>query len=306
MNLVYNYYAKVYLTENPRDIIFAENHCNWVYLILSEMAIGSPMVRAAQFMSQGCFSPPVKISEDHPRYRSLMTRELMASMVERGIVSMTGLIAHGRGEAFDYLLGERTVPEAEASEAAAAALMSLAHRPVITINGNAAALASKELGELAIVCKAPLEVNLFHRTDERMNKVCDHVERETGQKVLGRVQDATLPGIASDRSRCTSDGLLAADVVLIPLEDGDRAEAMVKVGKKVISIDLNPLSRTTLAADVAVVDEVTRAVPNMIVWAKRFMQRPEEARAVLEAFDNKKNLAAIMGRICEGLEGSLE
>lgn len=244
----------------------------------------------------------MKISEDHPRYRSLVTRERMAAMVERGIVSTTGLIAHGRGEAFDYLLGEATTPEAEAAEAAAAALLSLARRPVITVNGNAAALAARELGDLARACGAPLEVNLFHRSDRRMDLVCDFVEGETGLKVLGREQDAVLEGIASDRARCTREGLLSADVVLIPLEDGDRAQAMVKAGKRVISIDLNPLSRTSLAAEVAVVDEITRAVPGITAWCSRFRNRPEEARGVLAAFDNHENLGSLLQRICRGLE----
>jgi 4-phosphopantoate--beta-alanine ligase len=113
-----------------------------------------------------------------------------------------------------------------------------------------------------------------------------------------------LEGIASDRARCTGQGILAADVVLIPLEDGDRAEAMAKAGKKVISIDLNPLSRTTLAAEVAVVDEITRAVPNMVRWANELIKEPQEARAVLSAFRNVENLAAVKRRICKGLENS--
>ena len=244
----------------------------------------------------------MKISKDHPRYRSLVTRERMAAMVEEGIVSTTGLIAHGRGEAFDYLLGEITVPEAEEAERAAAALLLEAKHPVITVNGNAASLAAKELGELARATGALVEINLFHRSEERLRKVCDFVENEMGMKVLGREQDAVLEGIASERARCTGQGLLAADVVLIPLEDGDRAEAMAKAGKKVISIDLNPLSRTTLAAEVAVVDELTRAVPNMVKWASELRNRPEETRAVLKAFHNEENLAAVMHRICRGLE----
>lgn len=246
--------------------------------------------------------PRVKISKDHPRYRSLITRERMAAMVGEGIVSTTGLIAHGRGEAFDYLLGEVTVPEADLAERAAAALLLQARHPVITINGNAAALAAKEIGDLARATGALVEVNLFHRTDERLGKVCDFVEREMGMKVLGREQDSVLEGIASDRARCTSKGLFAADVVLIPLEDGDRAEAMAKAGKKVISIDLNPLSRTTLAADVAVVDEITRAVPNIMKWANELRKAPQETKGVLSAFRNDENLAAVMRRICQGLE----
>jgi len=248
----------------------------------------------------------MKISKDHPRYRSLVTRERMAAMVEEGIVSTTGLIAHGRGEAFDYLLGEATVPEADLAERAAAALLLTAERPVITVNGNTAALAAKELGELAKATGALVEINLFHRSEERLRKVCDLVEKEMGMKVLGREQDAVLEGIASDRARCTSHGLLAADVVLIPLEDGDRAEAMAKAGKKVISIDLNPLSRTTLAAEVAVVDEITRAVPNMVRWANQLRDRPEETRGILATFRNKDNLAGVMRRICHGLENGTD
>ena len=36
-----------------------------------------------------------------------MVREHLADMVEKGLVNPTGLISHGRGEAFDYLMGER-------------------------------------------------------------------------------------------------------------------------------------------------------------------------------------------------------
>jgi 4-phosphopantoate--beta-alanine ligase len=228
---------------------------------------------------------------------------MMAAMVGEGVVSVTGLIAHGRGEAFDYLLGERTVPEALSAERAAAALIVLAERPVITVNGNAAALSAKELGELSRASGAPLEVNLFHRSDERVEKVCSFVEKESGEKVLGRRQDGILEGVASDRARCSSEGLLAADVVIIPLEDGDRAEAMVRAGKKVIAIDLNPLSRTSLVATVSVVDEITRAVPNILSQVISLKGDRAEAERVLAAFDNQRNLKAVLDRICQGLQG---
>ena len=65
----------------------------------------------------------VEISKDHPRYRSLVVREHMGRMVERGIVAQTGLIAHGRGEAFDYLIGERTTGPGERAERAAVAVL---------------------------------------------------------------------------------------------------------------------------------------------------------------------------------------
>ena len=49
-----------------------------------------------------------------------MVREHLAEMVDQGLVTPTGLISHGRGEAFDYLMGERTIPPALEAEKAAA------------------------------------------------------------------------------------------------------------------------------------------------------------------------------------------
>ena len=43
----------------------------------------------------------VSTPKNHPRYKSLMAREHLADMVEQGLVTPTGLISHGRGEAFD-------------------------------------------------------------------------------------------------------------------------------------------------------------------------------------------------------------
>ena len=52
------------------------------------------------------------IPKDHPRYKSLMTREYLVQMVNEGLVTPTGLISHGRGEAYDYLMGEKSIPPA--------------------------------------------------------------------------------------------------------------------------------------------------------------------------------------------------
>jgi 4-phosphopantoate--beta-alanine ligase len=52
-------------------------------------------------------------------------------------------------------------------------------------------------------------------------------------------------------------------VVLVPLEDGDRCMALVEMGKTVIAIDLNPLSRTARTANLTIVDELTRALPHI-------------------------------------------
>lgn len=243
----------------------------------------------------------MEISKDHPRYRSLIVRERMGELVERGVVARTGLIAHGRGEAFDYLIGERTTDSADKAEEAAAAALLEAKNPVITINGNAAGLAAAELVKLAQLVGAKVEVNLFHWSRDRVEKVCQYVEEEGGAKVLGRDAQSILPGIASDRARCCTEGIFSADLVMIPLEDGDRAEALVKAGKKVIAIDLNPLSRTAVAADISIVDELTRAVPNMIEHAKWLMDDPDARKFILANYDNESALTDAKLTICENM-----
>jgi len=50
---------------------------------------------------------------------------------------------------------------AEAATQAATALLLLAERPVLSVNGNVAALVSEEMVALAAFLGAPLEVNLF-------------------------------------------------------------------------------------------------------------------------------------------------
>ena len=95
-----------------------------------------------------------------------MVREHLADMVEKGLVNPTGLISHGRGEAFDYLMGERTLDASLEAEKAAAAHLLRAKRPMVCVNGNAAALDAKRLIQLAEEIPAALEINLFHRTEE--------------------------------------------------------------------------------------------------------------------------------------------
>src|SRR5438093_11757439 len=91
----------------------------------------------------------MRLPRAHPRYTSLVTREKLVRAWKAGIVVPEGLIAHGRGEAFDYLLGEETTAPALVAEKAAAAFLVRAKRPVISANGNVAALASSEVARLA-------------------------------------------------------------------------------------------------------------------------------------------------------------
>jgi len=201
------------------------------------------------------------IPRDHPRYHSLVTREHLAACAKAGIVSWEGLTAHGRGEAFDYLLGERTTPSALRAERTAAAMLLLAKNPLISVNGNTAALAAGEISTLQKASGARVEVNLFHRTEQRVEMI-EKLLRDSGVDVSAGTAERLLP-LSHDRAWCRRDGLFSADVVLVPLEDGDRCEVLVGMGKTVIAVDLNPLSRTARAASLTIVDELSRALPQI-------------------------------------------
>jgi 4-phosphopantoate--beta-alanine ligase len=201
------------------------------------------------------------IPTDHPRYRSLLIREHLAECARKGIVAMEGLTAHGRGEAFDYMIGETTTASALVAERTAAALLLSALRPVISVNGNTAALAAGEVADLQKATGAVVEVNLFHRTDERVALI-ENLLLDAGVDVFSGPAERLLP-LSHDRAWCRRKGMFAADVVLVPLEDGDRCEALIGMGKTVIAIDLNPLSRTARTATLTIVDELTRALPHI-------------------------------------------
>ncbi len=76
----------------------------------------------------------MKIPRSHPRYESLVRRERLVRAWKEGVVVPEGLIAHGRGEAWDYLFGEGTSAPALVAERAAAAHLLAASRPVISVN----------------------------------------------------------------------------------------------------------------------------------------------------------------------------
>ena len=76
----------------------------------------------------------MKVPRSHPRYTSLMTREKLVKAWKEGVAAPEGLIAHGRGEAWDYLFGEETSAPALVAEKAAAAHLVRAERPVVSVN----------------------------------------------------------------------------------------------------------------------------------------------------------------------------
>ena len=243
----------------------------------------------------------VSVPENHPRYKSLMVREKLAEMVEKGLVNPTGLISHGRGEAFDYMMGETSLDPSVSAERVAAAYLLSARNPVVCVNGNAAALDAKNLLRLAEAIPAKVEVNIFHRTEERMKLLIDYMESEGGKGVLGRDPDARIPGLTSDRALCTKEGIFDSDVILVPIEDGDRAEALVAMGKVVISIDLNPLSRTSKKASVSISDEMTRALENIIKFVDEMKVNTDLIEKTIAEFDNTQNRMQLIECICDSL-----
>ena len=96
-----------------------------------------------------------------------------------------------------------------------------------------------------------------------------------GVDVFSGEAERLLP-LSHDRAWCRRDGMYSADVVLVPLEDGDRCEVLAGMGKTVIAIDLNPLSRTARTATLTIVDELTRALPQITSACRDLSQAGKE------------------------------
>jgi len=243
----------------------------------------------------------MRIPESHPRYESLVTREKMVNAVKDNIIVQEGLIAHGRGEAYDYIMGEKTKKWAiQAIKASAVTLMNASY-PVISVNGNAAALAGKELVELSKIIPAKLEVNLFHRSPIRIRKICDYLRSMGATEVLGEDAEKLIEGIEHSRSYSSPEGIIKADVVFVPLEDGDRAKALKAIGKKVICIDLNPLSRTAITSDITIVDNITRAIPLLTEEIKKIKSGTEKELEEANAFATEYSNRDVLKEAVEGI-----
>ena len=244
----------------------------------------------------------MKIPKSHPRFVSLSIREKIVKGYNDGLVAKEGLLAHGRGEAFDYLVGEKTTKTAKAAINAAAVTLLSAQNPVISVNGNVAALCPKEIVQLAKATKAKIEVNLFYYDENRKKKIVKSLKKAGAKQVLGTNPRSyrRIGGLDSPRQIVDKDGIFAADVVLVPLEDGDRTEALQKIGKTVITFDLNPLSRTAQTADITIVDNVIRGMRLLVSACKK-------SKMVKTNFNNKRALSAAISEIKNSLKrrGSL-
>jgi 4-phosphopantoate--beta-alanine ligase len=240
---------------------------------------------------------PHEIPESHPRRVSLLTRDKLIRGFNNKLVATAGLIAHGRGEAFDYLLGEATTEPARKSIEAAAALLLAAENAVISVNGNVAALTPEQAVELAVLTSAALEINLFYRSLEREQAIEKVLKAAGAEQVLGvgGAASARIPRLESERGRVDPRGMEKADVILVAMEDGDRTEHLVAMGKKVIAIDLNPFSRTAQYAQVSIVDNVVRAMPALIDKARHLSEKKstqQDLEKIIKTYNNKKVLGA--------------
>ena len=236
--------------------------------------------------------PPL-IPRSHPRAKSLLIRKKLVEGFDNGLVAKEGLLAQGRGEAFDYLLGEKTGKPALHAIKAAAAQLLVAKMPVISVNGNIAALCPKQVVKLSKQINAKLEVNLFYTNEKRKKAIIKTLKENGADEILGSKTSSSrkLSGIDSTRRIVDKDGIFVADVVLVPLEDGDRTMALRKAGKTVITFDLNPLSRTSQTANITIVDNVTRAIDLLINELKKLSKNDKKSlQRIITNFDNRKNL----------------
>ena len=236
----------------------------------------------------------------HPRYESLLKRHILEGAAEKGMLAGSALIAHGRGEAYDYLIGEQTIDSAMLATRHALYQLKNAKNPVISVNGNTTALAGEDLLKLASLLNCPIEVNIFYRTAKRMQVLLNHLEEIKSKlglnvEILGASPDALIPGLEGPRAKCCQNGIYSSDVILVPLEDGDRCEALVAMGKIVIVVDLNPLSRSAKMGSITIVDEVSRVAKNLVTGFD-FQEEKLEF-----PFDNNTNLQLTLKHINESL-----
>ncbi|WP_296857723.1 phosphopantothenate/pantothenate synthetase [uncultured Methanobrevibacter sp.] len=240
------------------------------------------------------------LSKSHPRYDSLLLREKIVKASKEGYLAESAMIAHGRGEAFDYLIGEKTTYPAKRAMYVACANLLLAENPVISVNGNTTALARDEIIDFSKTVDAKIEINLFYRTDERVKIITELYKKHGYEEILGTLDDDIkhLNKIKNNRSTASKTGIYTSDCVLIPLEDGDRAEILKNSGKKTITIDLNPLSRTSQMSDISIVDNVVRAIPFMNEIAKDLKTQDKKIlMEMVKEYNNEENLKQSLKQI---------
>ncbi|MBR0471254.1 MAG: phosphopantothenate/pantothenate synthetase [Methanosphaera sp.] len=245
------------------------------------------------------------LNKDHPRYESLVYREKIVEAHKKGILADSGMIAHGRGETFDYLIGEKTTANSYNTIEVASCYFLTGKHPVLSVNGNTTALVAEEVAELSKLLDIPVEINLYYRTPERIANI-EKVYSNLGvTELLGTDEDDFIdtPDLNGPRSPVSIEGISKSDVIFIPLEDGDRAEKLAKLGKNIVNVDLNPLSRTAQTSTVTIVDNIVRVMPLLIESVNRFMDYDNnDLKERINNFSNEDNLSTAIHDIIKRFE----
>ncbi|MHA2096096.1 MAG: phosphopantothenate/pantothenate synthetase, partial [Candidatus Hodarchaeales archaeon] len=231
-------------------------------------------------------------------------RDAIISGMHQKVVAEAGLIAHGRGEAFDYLLGEETPNFALKQEEFAVLTILSSENPIISVNGNVAALCPEDTVALSKILNAPLEINLFYRSLEREQAIRTKLIDAGAELILGLDPEyqETIPEISHLRRIVDSRGIAKSDCVFVPLEDGDRTQALRRINKSVVTVDLNPLSRTSLTANVSITNNIIRAIPEMITIAEELAGlSKKQLEEQLMSFNNEKLLKKALEYMSERL-----
>ena len=233
------------------------------------------------------------LNKDHPRYESLLYREKIVEAHKNGILADSGMIAHGRGETYDYLIGEKTTDNSLNTIEVASCYFLTRKHPVLSVNGNTTALVAEDIARLADILDIPVEINLYYRTPERIKNIEDVYKKLGVKELLGTDEDDFIdtPDLNGPRSPVSIEGINKADLIFIPLEDGDRAEKLSKLDKDIVNVDLNPLSRTAVTSTVTIVDNIVRVMPLVIDCVEKYMDY--DKKILLEKiseFDNRQNL----------------
>lgn len=245
------------------------------------------------------------LNKDHPRYESLVYREKIVEAHKNGILADSGMIAHGRGETYDYLIGEKTTQNSINTIEIAACYFLTRKKPVLSVNGNTTALVAEDIAELSDILDIPVEINLYYRTPERIKNI-ERVYKELGvRELLGTDDDDFIdtPDLNGPRSPVSIEGINKSDLIFIPLEDGDRAEKLSALEKDIVNVDLNPLSRTAVTSTVTIVDNIVRVMPKLIESVKKFSDYDSDILIErIDNFNNKDNLDTAIQDIIKRFE----
>ena len=77
--------------------------------------------------------------------------------------------------------------------------------------------------------------------------------------------------------------------------------------KRIITVDLNPVSRTAIWADITIVDNIIRALPEMIEVARELKDLDRnQLYEIVADFNNKENIQDMLSLIQEYIESQKE